>query len=395
MQHCILALNVGSSSVKFSLFDESSLSQIARGNLEEIGESTGRLRYSLNNDSHSELVKAEDHHAAISLILDLLKKTIMRDSMTISAIGHRVVHGGNLFHQATQISDEVQTQLNQLASLAPLHNPNNVIGIELCHKFMPDVPQIAVFDTAYHQTMPEHAYRYAVPEKFFQEHAVRRYGFHGISHQYVAKQAAKHMRLPVKSLNAISLHLGAGASITAIEQGKCVDTSMGMTPLAGLMMATRCGDIDPAIVFYLSRKTGLSNAELERILTEQSGFLGICGESDMRQINTLMQQGDKQAQLAFEMFCYQIKKIIGAYYAILRKVDVIIFTGGIGEHNVQVRETVCQNLSHFGIILDPDHNLSASSPVAEIQSDTSEIKILVIASNEELEIAQETKMCLQ
>jgi len=293
------------------------------------------------------------------------------------------------------INDKVIETVRRLSPLAPLHNPANLLGIEVALQSAPDVPQVAVFDTAFHQSIPMHAFRYAIPQDLYEAHHVRRYGFHGTSHYYVAKQTATLMDRPLNSLNLISLHLGNGASAAAVKEGISIDTSMGMTPLEGLIMGTRCGDIDPAIIFYLKRETGLARDEVETLLNKDSGLKGICGVNDMRQIEELAQAGNSQAQLAIEMVCYRIKKYIGAYYAVLGRLDALIFTAGIGEKSPLIRAGACRGLSHLGIDVDPEKNNRRSKEVFEIQTGDSSVKVLVIPTNEELEIAEQTLACIQ
>jgi acetate kinase len=282
-----------------------------------------------------------------------------------------------------------------MVPLAPLHNPANLTGIEVARERRPDVPQVAVFDTAFHQSMPPHAFHYAIPHELYAKHHIRRYGFHGTSHYYVAKEAASHLGKPLESVKLITLHLGNGASAAAIASGKSIDTSMGMTPLEGLIMGTRCGDIDPAIHFYLKRSTGMTDEELESMLNKESGLKGVCGENDMREAERLAEEGDERAQLAIHMFCYRIKKYIGAYIAVLGGVDAIIFTGGIGENSSLIRKLACQGLAGLGIIIDMHKNKVESKDIREVQQDGSPVKVLVIPTNEELEIARQTVECIK
>ena len=273
--------------------------------------------------------------------------------------------------------------------LAPLHNPANLIGIEVARDRRPDVPQVAVFDTAFHQSMPPSAFHYALPKELYTEHHVRRYGFHGTSHHYVAKRAAEHLDRPLDTVNLITLHLGNGASAAAVRKGKSIDTSMGMTPLEGLVMGTRCGDIDPAIHFYLGRKTGRTNEELEKMFNQESGLKGICGANDMREIIRLACSGDEHAQLAIDIYCYRIRKYIGAYSAVLGQVDAMVFTGGIGENAALIRKHCCEDLDRLGIVLNDRKNDDCSGELSEIQGEKSPVRILVIPTDEELEIAHQ------
>ncbi len=397
----ILVLNSGSSSIKYQLFDMGAKTVLASGLIEQIGEPQSRLTHQTRNaqGDMDEIVKTDtvaDHLAGFQLMGNVLSDSgALRDTAELTGIGHRVVHGGEAFKQPTLINETVIDTVRRLSPLAPLHNPANLLGIEVALQSAPQVPQVAVFDTAFHQSLPEHAYRYAIPHDLYKTHQVRRYGFHGTSHGYVAKQAAKMMDQPLDSLNLITLHLGSGASATAIKQGKSIDTSMGMTPLEGLIMGTRCGDIDPAIIFYLKRKTGLTRDEVETVLNKDSGLKGICGIVDMREIIESAQAGHYRAKLAIEMVCYRIKKYIGAYYAVLGRLDALVFTAGIGEKSALIRAGSCQGLSHLGIELDPEKNDNQAKYAFEIQTETSTAKILVIPTNEELEIAEQTVACIE
>jgi acetate kinase len=392
----ILVINSGSSSIKYRLFDMTARTVLASGVLEQIGEAESRLIHHTRNaqgqmDAIEKTAAVADHQAGFELIGTVLGESgALRDISELSGIGHRVVHGGEKFTQPTLINEKVIDTIRQLIPLAPLHNPANLLGIEVVMQSAPRVPQVAVFDTAFHQSIPEHAFRYAIPQNLYEKHHVRRYGFHGTSHHYVAKQAARIIARPLNSLNLISLHLGNGASATAVKEGKSIDTSMGMTPLEGLIMGTRSGDIDPAIVFYLERQTGLGRDEVETILNKESGLKGICDVNDMREIETLAQAGNSQAQLALEMFCYRIQKYIGAYHAVLGRLDALIFTAGIGENSTFIRAGVCQGLAHLGIEIDPEKNDRKSKKAFEIQKHGSSVRVLVIPTNEELEIAEQT-----
>jgi acetate kinase len=397
----ILVLNSGSSSIKYQLFDMYTRTVLASGIIEQIGERQSRLTHQTRSahGNMAEIKKAEavaDHLAGFQLMGAVLKDSgALRDTHELSGIGHRVVHGGDAFKAPTLINKTVIDTIRQLSPLAPLHNPANLLGIEVAMQRAPQVPHVAVFDTAFHQSLPEHAYRYAIPHDLYEAHNVRRYGFHGTSHGYVAKQAAIMLDRPLDSLNLITLHLGNGASATAIKEGWCIDTSMGMTPLEGLIMGTRCGDIDPAIIFYLKRKAGLTRDAVESLLNKDSGLKGICGIVDMREVIESAQSGDPRAKLAIEMACYRIKKYIGAYYAVLGRLDALVFTAGIGEKSALIRAGACQGLSHLGLEVDPAKNDSSPKNAFEIQTKTSTAKILVIPTNEELEIAEQTVACIE
>jgi len=397
----ILVINSGSSSIKYRLFDMTDKTVLATGVMEQIGEAESRLTHHTRNSKGEmeEIVNTEpvaDHQQGFQLIGAIISESgALQDTQELSGIGHRVVHGGEAFREPTQINETVIDTIRRLSPLAPLHNPANLLGIEVAMQNAPQVPQVAVFDTAFHQSIPAHAFRYAIPQDLYEAHHVRRYGFHGTSHHYVAKQAAALMDRPLNALNLITLHLGNGASAAAVRGGKSIDTSMGMTPLEGLIMGTRCGDIDPAIIFYLKRKTGLARDEVESILNQDSGLKGICGVNDMRQIEELAQSGNSQAQLAIEMVCYRIKKYIGAYYAVLGRLDALVFTAGIGEKSPLIRAGACRGLSHLGIEIDPEKNNRKSKKAFEIQTRGGTVRVLVIPTNEELEIAEQTLMCIQ
>ena len=396
----ILVINSGSSSIKYCLFDMTDKTVLASGVMEQIGETQSRLTHHTRNRNGEmeEIAVSEpvaDHQVGFQLIGTVMGESgALEDTRELSGIGHRVVHGGEEFKEPTLIDENVIETIRRLSPLAPLHNPANLLGIEVAMQSSPQVPQVAVFDTAFHQSIPIHAFRYAIPQDLYEAHQVRRYGFHGTSHAYVTKQAAKVLGQPLNALNLITLHLGNGASAAAVKGGKSIDTSMGMTPLEGLIMGTRCGDIDPAIIFYLKRKTGLARDAVETILNKDSGLKGICGVNDMRKIEELARSGNSQAQLAIDMVCYRIKKYIGAYYAVLGRLDVLVFTAGIGEKSPLIRAGTCRGLSHLGIEVDPERNNQKSKKAFEIQSRDSTVKILVIPTNEELEIAEQTVTCI-
>jgi acetate kinase len=396
----ILVINCGSSSIKYQLFDMRDESVLAAGVLEQIGESRSRLSHRFSG-SGSEMEKLNrsrpvpDHRRGFDLIRTVLKESgALENTAELSGIGHRVVHGGDVFRAPTRITAEVVATIRRLIPLAPLHNPANLLGIEVSIEVAPRVPQAAVFDTAFHQSLPEHAYRYALPSELYAKHGVRRYGFHGTSHACVARQAAQHLQRPPEALDLITLHLGNGASVTAVKNGNSVDTSMGMTPLEGLMMGTRCGDLDPGIVFFLMRETGRSCPEIDTLLNQASGLKGVCGANDMREILKMAADGSERARLAVEMYCYRIRKYIGAYFAALGRLDALVFTGGIGENAPQIRRRICEGLEGLGIVIDGSPDVSRPEGTLELQSPDSPVKILVIATNEELEIARQTKALL-
>jgi acetate kinase len=396
----IMVINSGSSSIKYQIFEMQDRSVLASGLVEKIGEPDGRLTQQTQTggggfETIENTLPIADHKAGFDLINATLKKTgALADMAELVGIGHRVVHGGEAFQQPTLIDAEVIGTIRSLIPLAPLHNPANLTGIEVALAMAPQVPQVAIFDTAFHQSLPPHAFRYALPRELYERHAIRRYGFHGTSHFYVAKQAAHMLKHPLESLSLISLHLGNGASAAAIRDGKSIDTSMGLTPLEGLIMGTRCGDLDPAIIFYLARETGRSMEAIDDLLNRDSGLRGICGANDMREIHRLAEAGDPAAQLAIDMYVYRLRKYIGSYSAALGRLEALVFTGGIGENAGPIRAAVCRDMALFGLVIDLAKNDAPSREAREIQDDTSRVKILVIPTNEELEIADQTKVLL-
>jgi len=388
----ILVLNSGSSSIKFQLFDAETNNSLVNGIIEQIGEKISHAKIKFEGGELEKSVSIPNHKIGLEIMNSLLMESkIIKDLCEIDGIGHRVVHGGEEFSKPTIIDKSVIEQIEKLIPLAPLHNPANLEGIKSSIEHCPNVPQVAVFDTAFHSTIPPHAYMYALPYETYKKDGVRRYGFHGTSHHFIAKEAAKYLNIDIDKLNAITLHLGNGASMSAIKNGKSIDTSMGLTPLEGLIMGTRCGDIDPAIIFYLARVEGLSIDELDNMLNKKSGLKGICGNNDMREVGEMAEEGDEKAKLALEMFNYRIKKYIGSYSAVLGRVDCLIFTGGIGENDIKVRENSCSNLQNLGISLDLKKNNQRAKEIIEISKKDSKIKVLVIPTNEELEIALQVK----
>ena len=390
----ILVINAGSSSIKFALFDMAAETLQLSGNIERIGETKGTavLRHHGNNGrAHEESDNAEfpNHAAALRRISNFLC-TYVSPSQSLTAIAHRVVHGGEYFPAATFIDSAVIDKIRATVPLAPLHNPANLAGIEALRDLYPQVPQIAVFDTAFFQTLPPRAYRYAVPQQWYRDYHVRRYGFHGTSHQYVANVAAAYLQQPLNQLRLVSLHLGNGASAAAIHYGNCIDTSMGMTPLEGLVMGTRCGDIDPALPFYLTRHSGMDLDEIEIMLNQHSGVRGLCGARDMREVHRLADAGNEHAALAIDLYCYRISKYIGAYHIALGGIDALLFTGGIGENDAAIRRLVCSQLAVLDVEIDDQINEKCHSDVGEISTADSNVKVLVVTTNEELEIARQT-----
>ncbi len=392
----VAVINCGSSSIKYEVFELPDLVMLATGLIEKIGGSEGRLRQRRRkgDGTFEELVYSKrlaDHGEGFDFMAHINREhRIIQDESELFGIGHRVVHGGEPFREPILIDDEVTAAIRRLIPLAPLHNPSNLLGIEIARERFPGVPQVAVFDTAFHQTLPPHAFHYATPHHWYSEHQVRRYGFHGTSHHYVSKEAARYLGKSPESTNLITLHLGNGASATAVQRGLSIDTSMGLTPLEGLIMGTRSGDIDPTLHFFMMRETGMSADELEKSLNSQGGLKGICGLNDMREIIDQAGRGNDRAKLAIEMFCYRIKKYIGAYVAVLGSVDAIVFTGGIGENSSVIRERACEGLEHLGIAIDRAKNEAAVGSIAGIQKDGASVRVLVVRTDEEREIAQQT-----
>ena len=389
----VLVLNSGSSSIKFELFEMPEENPVAGGLLQKIGEEQSDLTCSIGGVKTSRQQRVADHGDGLRLIIRALTDSAnggLQDISEIGAVGHRVVHGGEAFSETVLITDEVEKAIHDHIELAPLHNPPNLLGIQVARQVLPNVPQVAVFDTAFHQTMPAHSYTYAVPYELYQELRVRRYGFHGTSHRYVVARAARMLARTPDDVNLITAHLGNGASIAAVRRGQSVDTSMGLTPLEGLVMGTRCGDIDPAIIPFLARVRDMSVAEIDTMLNKKSGLLGVSGlGNDMRSVEKAAREGNERAALALEMYCYRIKKYIGAYTAALGTVHAVVFTAGVGENSVTVRERVMANMVNLGYRLDADKNRAVKGE-ADVATTNSPIRILVIPTNEELMIAQDT-----
>lgn len=396
----ILVLNSGSSSIKYALFKLLEQTLLLSGLLEQIGEPVSHHSYHYLSDSGEQAVQQEltieNHQQGLNAIREVvLHSGWLSDFHELFCIGHRVVHGGELFTQPTLLTAEVIAQIKAMIPLAPLHNPANLSGIEVAMQLADNVPQVAVFDTSFHQTLPDYAYHYPLPYQLYDELKLRRYGFHGTSHQYLAEQAALLLNKPLHELNLITLHLGNGASACAIANGRSIDTSMGLTPLEGLMMGTRSGDIDPMIYDYLHRVKSWSLEKITEILNKDSGLKGLCGSNDMRTVAELAAQGNGHAQLAREMYAYRIKKYIGAYCAVLGRVDAIVFSGGIGEHDAQLREMCCKNLEILGIRVDGQKNLHPADYAGEIQQTEDKVAVLVIPTHEELAIALQAFACCQ
>ncbi len=393
----ILVINCGSSSLKFQLMNMENDEVLASGRCDRIGvQSIDKpfIEYKRDGQRFRDEVELPDHTVAFELVMEYLlnpeKCGAIKDVSEIDAIGHRIVHGGPNFTKTTIVTDEVLEEYNTSIEYAPLHNPAHLQGINACKKIMPNIPQVLVFDTSFHTTIPEYASLYAIPYEYYEKYAIKRYGAHGSSHKFIASEAAKQLGRDVKDINIISCHLGNGASIAAIKGGVCIDTTMGLTPLEGLIMGTRSGDMDPAIIEFVMRKENLSIQEMMTILNKKSGLLGISEQTgDVRDLKVLAAQGNKRAELALEMFAYRVKKYIGAYMAALGHVDAIIFEGGIGEHNPDVVNRCVAGLEDLGIVFDDSHNDNEQYE-GVISKPESKIKMIIIPTNEELEIAKET-----
>jgi acetate kinase len=386
----ILVLNCGSSSIKFQVIETESQQRLIGGLLGEMASESATFSWQKGDERHSDQCGPTDYERGITLILETITKgpgQVIQDLAQIEGIGHRVVHGGEAFAESTLVTPEVFAAIEATIPLAPLHNPANLQGIATCRALLPGTPQVAVFDTAFHQTLPEHAYLYAIPYELYQQHGIRRYGFHGTSHRYVSERAAE---LLPGARNFITLHLGNGASVTAIRDGKSVDTSMGLTPLEGLVMGTRSGDVDPSLIPFISQRENLSCQEAETLLNKKSGLLGLSGGvSDMQALLARAAEGDGRSQRALDVFCYRARKYIGSYMAALGQVDAIIFTGGIGENAAPVREQICAGLEPLGIEMDPEANRRGKETTF-VSTPDSRVKVLVIPTNEEWMIAQDT-----
>ena len=390
----VLVLNCGSSSLKYQLVNMDNEEVMAKGLVEKIGLTDSQLTHKWNGQKKEIKQSIPDHQVAVKLVLDILTDAecgVIKSMDAIDAVGHRVVHGGEEFAASTLITDEVMKALEKCSAMAPLHNPPNIIGINACKAIMPGVPQVGVFDTAFHQTMPAKAFMYGLPYELYKEDHIRRYGFHGTSHRYVAGEVAKVMGKPVEELRIINCHLGNGSSLAAIKYGKCVDTTMGFTPLAGVLMGTRCGDIDPAIVLNVMDNHNLSTKDMDKLMNKQSGVLGISGvSSDFRDLGKAAGEGNERAQLALDMFHYQVRKEIGAFAAAMGGVDVITFTAGVGENGIEDRAAIAEGLEYLGAKLDPQRN-DVRGKDALISTDDSTVKMYVIPTNEEIMIARDTK----
>lgn len=390
----VLVINCGSSSLKFQLIDSDSEKVLAKGLCERIGIDGGMVTYQPEGkDKIKKQADMPDHTEAVRLVIDSLvdkENGVISSLDEIGAVGHRIVHGGESFSSATIIDDKVINAIEECNDLAPLHNPANLIGIRSCREIMPNVPMVAVFDTAFHQTMPKKAYLYGIPYEYYKKYKVRRYGFHGTSHEFVSKRAAEFLGKDINDLKIIVCHLGNGASISAVKNGKCVDTSMGLTPLEGLFMGTRSGNLDPAILQFISNKENLTIDEMLNILNKKSGVLGMSGvSSDFRDLGEAADGGNEQARTTLEAYSYRVAKYIGSYAAAMNGVDAIVFTAGVGENNIEVRQMIGEYLGYLGTGVDKDKN-NIRGEEAVISPDGAKVSVLVIPTNEELAIARET-----
>ncbi len=391
----VLVINCGSSSLKYQLIDSDTEDVLAKGLVERIGiEGSVLTHRPAGKDKVVIETPMEDHNIAVKLVIDALvdkNHGVISDLSEIDAVGHRVVHGGEKFDKAVLIDKGVKKDIEELSALAPLHNPANLIGINACEKNMPGVPQAAVFDTAFHQTMPKRAYMYGLPYEYYEKYKVRRYGFHGTSHDYVSARAAELIGKDRKELRIVVCHLGNGASISAVKNGKCVDTSMGLTPLEGLIMGTRSGDLDPAILAYIGEKEGLSAAEVNTVLNKKSGILGLSGgvSSDFRDIAAAIDAGNEKAKTALETYNYRVAKYIASYAVAMQGIDIIAFTAGVGENNYDVRSAVCDHLAFMGVKVDKEKFKTHGEEVIASTKDSA-ITVMVVPTNEELAIARQT-----
>ncbi len=395
----IFVVNCGSSSLKYQLIDMETQEVIAKGLAERIGIQGSVLNHQPNNGKKITIEEEmPSHKEALKTVIDALTNKeygVIKSMDEISAVGHRVVHAGEKFAYSVVINDEVMNALKECIDLAPLHNPPNILGIEACKELMPDVKMVGVFDTAFHQTMLPYAYIYALPYEYYTKYGVRRYGFHGTSHKYVAERAAAILGKNIEELKIVTCHLGNGASITAVKNGKSVDTSMGFTPLEGLAMGTRCGDIDPAICGFLMEKDDLDITGMNNVLNKKSGVLGISGvSSDFRDIENAAAEGNKRAALSLEVFAHKVKKYIGSYAAVMGGIDAVVFTAGLGENSITMRESICDGLEFLGLVIDKDKN-NIRGKESIISTDDSKAKILLIPTNEELMIAKDTESLIK
>lgn len=389
----ILVVNCGSSSIKYQLIDMENEELMAKGYLEKIGLSDSFLTHTVNGEKHRIEQKIDNHEQGIKLVLEQLTNSeygVIKELNEIEAVGHRVLHGGEKLSDSVLITDEVIEVIRECIPLGPLHNPAQLKGIEACKAVMNGVPMVAVFDTAFHQTLPKMAYLYALPYEYYEKYGIRKYGFHGTSHRFVSKRVAELVNKPIEKLNIITCHLGQGASLCAVKGGKSIDTSMGFTPLAGVPMGTRCGDIDPSIVTFLMKKENLTPDEMDKIMNKKSGKLGVSGiSSDDRDIEAEIKNGNERAKLAIDTFAYQVIGYIGRFAAQMNGVDIITFAGGVGENGIEVRKQICDSLSFLGVNIDENKNNCRGKEV-EITTPDSKVKVFVVPTNEELTIARDT-----
>ncbi|WP_045688543.1 acetate/propionate family kinase [Hymenobacter sp. AT01-02] len=390
----IFVVNSGSSSIKYQLFRWPNQQPVCSGLVERIGYSNATITHKVFTTGTPQEIQRTlalpDHEAGLREVVALLtdaEQGVLQDPAEVQVVGHRVVHGGESFAATTEVNDEVKAEIRRLFALAPLHNPANLLGIEVAERIFPQARQIAVFDTAFHQTLPEKAFRYALPEKLYTEERIRVYGFHGTSHQYVAAQATAYLGQPETRL--ITLHLGNGCSAAAVHNGRCLDTSMGFGPLSGLVMGTRTGDLDPSVVLHLMGQLGYSAEQISALVNKESGMLGLTGLSDMRDITKAIEQGNASAALAYDLYAYRIRKYIGAYAAVLGGLDAVVFTAGVGENDVLVRSKACEGLGFLGIELNEEENKQRRPGIREISQPNARVKVLVVPTNEELEIASQ------
>ncbi len=387
----ILVINSGSSSIKFQVIQMPLGSVVCSGLVERIGLDNAKIVYKVEGNKHEKITAIPDHKVGLELVANYLLDSdigVITSTSDIKAVGHRVVHGGSKFSKTVEVNDQVKQEIKELFDLAPLHNPANLEGIQVAEEIFKEAKQVVVFDTAFHQTIPVEAYKYAIPNEFLEAHKIRLYGFHGTSHKYVTEQAREYLG-EEKSKKIISIHLGNGCSITAVKEGKSIDHSLGFAPMNGLIMGTRCGDIDPSVVFYLMKSLGYSIEEANDLLNKKSGMFGLTGYSDNRDIQAAANNGDVSCQEALLMNAYRIKKFIGAYASALNGLDAIVFTAGIGENSSETRSSACEAMDFLGIKLDVSKNEIRSDEIREIQADDSKVKILVIPTNEEAEIAKQ------
>jgi len=399
----ILVINSGSSSIKYQLIDMTTEKALCSGLVERIGEGMGALTHKINPGTDTEKkfsfeqdfpTHVEGMERVVELITDA-EKGVIASTRDIHAVGHRVLLGGEEIKEPVRVNDWVKGVIRDYIPLGPLHNAANLAGIEVAMKLFPHAPSVAVFDTEFHQTMPEKAYLYPLPYELYKELRLRRYGFHGTSHAYVTRKAAEFLGKPASEVNLITCHLGNGCSMAAVQNGRCVDTTMGITPLEGLMMGTRCGDIDPALVPFLMEKKGWGPAEMDTVMNKKSGLKGICGMNDMRDVHAAREKGDAKAQLAFDMFVYRIRKYVGAFAVVLGRIDAVVFTAGIGENDDFVRSEVCRDMPLLGLEIDAQANAKRSGEIRAISTSASRIPVLIVPTNEELAIAQATQSVLK